>query len=538
MTTPTTAAVPSASPLDLLFNAEKIDEAVNTSALTYADRFGVQRMTLSGAMARISAVNVRGAWVTATVYAPRDVVQNSGTWYISLTNHTAGATFAGDLAANWRVYQGVVAAELSNTSNPVQGAAMVGFDATFPYLSGVGLFLSSIYARTAGEIAAGVTPSSYWFKPGDIRRYGAVSVASPLSASDATKTAITLAIQQALDSSPDVYAPPGNFPTNAALLFNDNNMLIGSGAATQFYPTHNGAFMAGKAVTPSSGTNVRRYNGGGQNFMIYGPGVASTSSIALDLRGCTAFKFWNVRVQNIHTAVRQGNNYSTYYNEFHACDISTVVNGYLNDTLGNENKVFGGRVADSVTATTDSDNSGNLYNGLACEVFTTAHKVAAPTSQFIRFRDSRLENATLSGLAYDIDANSEDIQISGGQVSNVANIITEVSAGVPTGRRTRVSLSEYESFFSGKKVSKHTSAAVTKDIAALAAGAFRQESLTVPGVLTGDSVSFTAPVAWPNLIAGPCIVGGTDLVYMMLFNPTGASVDAVSMTFAFDVWRH
>lgn len=126
MTTPTNKPVPSKEPADLLFNAEKLDEAVNGTGQTYLDRFGVPRMTLPGAMASIAAVVIRGAWVTATLYSPRDVVSNGGTWYIALDTHTSGATFAGDLAAHWRVYQGVLASDLSDTATPSKGDATLG----------------------------------------------------------------------------------------------------------------------------------------------------------------------------------------------------------------------------------------------------------------------------------------------------------------------------------------------------------------------------------------------------------------------------
>lgn len=127
MTTPTNKPVPSQDPRDLLFNAEKVDEAVNTSNLQYLDRFGVPRQTLAGAIDSIKAVNVRGAWTTATAYQSKDVVSNAGTWYICVAPHTSGATFAGDLAANWRVYQGVVASDLSNTSDATKGLGLSGY---------------------------------------------------------------------------------------------------------------------------------------------------------------------------------------------------------------------------------------------------------------------------------------------------------------------------------------------------------------------------------------------------------------------------
>lgn len=123
MTTPTQLPVPSKDPRDLLFNAEKMDEAVNSLAFTYVDRFGIVRQTLAGAIASIAAINNKGAWTTATLYAPRDIVSVSGTWYICVQQHVSGATFAGD-SAHWRVYQGVTAADLAATS----GAALVGCD--------------------------------------------------------------------------------------------------------------------------------------------------------------------------------------------------------------------------------------------------------------------------------------------------------------------------------------------------------------------------------------------------------------------------
>jgi hypothetical protein len=47
-TTPTTNPIPSTAPQDLLFNAEKLDQFVNSTAATYTDRFGVVRSTLAG----------------------------------------------------------------------------------------------------------------------------------------------------------------------------------------------------------------------------------------------------------------------------------------------------------------------------------------------------------------------------------------------------------------------------------------------------------------------------------------------------------
>ncbi|MEL5676901.1 hypothetical protein PTT36_12895 [Serratia nevei] len=54
MTTPTSKPIPSNDVIDLKFNAEKIDEAVNSNAEKYLDRFGVERYTLEGIRKNLS----------------------------------------------------------------------------------------------------------------------------------------------------------------------------------------------------------------------------------------------------------------------------------------------------------------------------------------------------------------------------------------------------------------------------------------------------------------------------------------------------
>lgn len=175
MTTPSTIAVPSNLLQDLLFNAEKLDEGVNSSALTYLDRLGVSRLTYAGAIARISAVNPRGAWATATAYAALDVVSNSGTWYVALDAHTSGGSFAGDQSAHWRVYQGVLASDLASTSDPTKGAALVGFSTSQAYGAGtVGADLNA--ARPVSRGGTGATSVS-----GALANLGMIDVAAAIT---------------------------------------------------------------------------------------------------------------------------------------------------------------------------------------------------------------------------------------------------------------------------------------------------------------------------------------------------------------------
>lgn len=52
---PTSNAVPSSDPSDLLFNAQKLDETVNSASLTFTDRLGAPRKTMAGIQAAFDA---------------------------------------------------------------------------------------------------------------------------------------------------------------------------------------------------------------------------------------------------------------------------------------------------------------------------------------------------------------------------------------------------------------------------------------------------------------------------------------------------
>lgn len=109
----TLAAVPSQSPVDLLLNAQKLDEAISSGALSYVDRLGVPRMTLAGAVETLKAFNYRGAWVTATAYSLKDVVSVSGVAYVCTVAHTSSGAFATDQASKWVVHQGATQQQLN-----------------------------------------------------------------------------------------------------------------------------------------------------------------------------------------------------------------------------------------------------------------------------------------------------------------------------------------------------------------------------------------------------------------------------------------
>lgn len=81
-------------------NALNADLDLNGNALLNVGTIDVENLTLDGqTITDITAVpEWRGAWLTATAYAKRDMVKTAGNVYICLVAHTSG-TFATDLTA-------------------------------------------------------------------------------------------------------------------------------------------------------------------------------------------------------------------------------------------------------------------------------------------------------------------------------------------------------------------------------------------------------------------------------------------------------
>lgn len=118
--------MPAITSLDLSNAKLDVDHiaAIATSTLpTARDRLGNTKDTMSGAIYSIKSFNNRGAWQASTVYNVKDLVSVSGTWYVAVVAHTSSGTFAADVAAYWRVYQGVTSGDLASSS----GSPAVGF---------------------------------------------------------------------------------------------------------------------------------------------------------------------------------------------------------------------------------------------------------------------------------------------------------------------------------------------------------------------------------------------------------------------------
>jgi hypothetical protein len=350
----------------------------------------------------------------------------------------------------------------------------------------------------------------------------------------------TAAIQAALDASSGVFFPSGSYKITSSLQMNDFNFVMGSSRSSIIRSTHNGAIFKGKGVTPESGTGVRRFSGGGCNLWLEGPalkGVGFTASIALDMRGCTMFKWSNILIRNVHDGVALGDNYSSYYNEFSGVDVLGVHYGYFSDALGNENTVFGGRITDCEIGTRDSDNTHNKYVGLAIEVFAQyGHLIVSPATQNIHFITSRLENAagsTATGIK--IDATSQDTLVIQPHFQGLYGTGVEIDGA---GVRGNIFSSENLTIASGTAIKWHKHVTTTLDIGNVLANSTVDTFVSISGVIKAtDTVIVSVDSALP---AGLVIsaLAETDGVYVRLGNITGSPIDPPSLTFQIDVWRH
>jgi hypothetical protein len=229
--------------------------------------------------------------------------------------------------------------DLASTTDAGLGAAMIGYNPAQPYSSGLGQFLNYVFGRTAGEIAAGVTPTNYNYFPGDPRRFGAKC--------DGV-TNDTDAYVKTIRSSLKLFIPPG--VSNLLPTTTDAILYLG---------------MSGPAANPSSrdgmtvfgeGKNsvIRLGDNAGRSALLFGGGNSDVlknmtfRDFVIDLNGannlqtsyadplrynnafylssyCEDFTFQNLKIKNHSGAqtIRVGNDTSAGYGKnirFLHCD--------------------------------------------------------------------------------------------------------------------------------------------------------------------------------------------------------------------------
>ena len=107
------------------------------------------------------------------------------------------------------------------------------------------------WPQTAAELAAGVTPATYSYQPGDLRRYGG----DPTGVADST-TALSNAIAQCAQATgAPVIIPSGTFMfagTTIALASNVHIIGAGSSSVLNFESTANNDFISGNGIANAS----------------------------------------------------------------------------------------------------------------------------------------------------------------------------------------------------------------------------------------------------------------------------------------------
>ena len=411
-------------------------------------------------------------------------------------------------------------ADLANAVSASLGAGMVGFGTSVAYSDGtVGGFLYRAYGRTSGEVAASVTPTYYYYPPGDIRRYGAVS--------GGTASVNRAAIQNALNSNSEIYIPEGTFTVDATIVWRDANVIRFASRDAILKANITSAILKGLDADTVRVYRLQVYSG-----TIDGTSRANAGSIGVDLASATMCKLFGTEIKNVETGVRLvGFNYGapnetgSFYNELHAVDILTVVTGVNQGQLANSNKMFGGRINDCTYGTVDNDNTENSYYGVSIESFSQiAHRNSDTTVSILtRYVGSRIENFPAGvGTGINIGATAQDVYIEApyftGLVTNIVN----------SGARTSITGGSETFQVSGGSVYKRLSTiVVARDVAVVNAATHRQEGpFAVTGARVGDFVGVTLPASWPNALeVGPCIVTANDTVYFNLDNNTAGNID-------------
>jgi hypothetical protein len=148
------------------------------------------------------------------------------------------------------------------TNNPIEPGTTPTFFA--PYSGAGGTF----FARTQLEIDNSITPTNYYYEPGNVFRYGAIAD----SALGAAGTDCTTAFQNAIDSGHAVYVPEGYFSIEGTLLI--------QGVA---------ALQGGKTFVMTSNTRLERFSAsnndpilqicGSQNYVDGNGGILAARSV-------------------------------------------------------------------------------------------------------------------------------------------------------------------------------------------------------------------------------------------------------------------
>jgi hypothetical protein len=381
--------VPAVSIADLTnakLDVDHIATISTSTALTAIDRLGNTKDTIAGAVYKISAFNDRGPWVTARSYAFKDLVSNGGTWYVCVAPHASGATFAGDVATKWRVYQGVTASEL----------AAPGASATIGHTpSGVGA-----EETTVKQALDEVKTLFSFMTPAQIASVKARSVVD-----------VTSAIQAAINHGGFIWAKAGLY-THGTLDFKGKSVIIfGDGEdKTEFKSNATGTMFDMQDVTdqPLKPLAIR-------HLKLNGAGTA-TAGIKTRYRHKTDLS--NLTIININGDCL--NELDSWNNLRSDLTLYDSVNGVVLQGANNNCKYSGLSISGNSQYQIKIENGGTVPGGStalsfdACDVeYASGFGVYVNTTGVVRFNDSYL-GERIDGAVFDMVAGT--VIVSGGVV--------------------------------------------------------------------------------------------------------------------------
>lgn len=258
--------VGSVDPKDLYDNAQNLDNIVNGSEHSYADRLGVARRSLAGIDAAADAVLSGLGYAPPVTYAAgisltltTQTVEYNGEVYapkLSALPFTTGGTFD---PAKFRVIQGVLASDLAATG----GAALVGADdgasgSLWTTVAGfISFLLSSLGASVIGFIQAG-TGAVAGTVQDELRQVVKVTQfgASPTKTAAQNAACVQAAINS-LVAGGEVVFPNGDWPMDTVYVQNDRVSIRGEGDATIILPGNSDGIVVGMSAASLSFCDVR-----------------------------------------------------------------------------------------------------------------------------------------------------------------------------------------------------------------------------------------------------------------------------------------
>jgi hypothetical protein len=298
-------------------DVDHIAEIVTSPDATATDRLGVVKNTLAGSLAIMASFNERGAWVSGTSYAIKDIYIFESIAYVVTLSHTS-STVSADLAAGRvAIHQGATKEELSSLSNGLaasSGAALVGF-----LQSGTGTVARTLQSKERDAV------SLYDFAGAD-----------PTGGTDSYAAFASAITYLASINGGKLILPPGTFKLMTPIVISSSNIVIegsggdgihdgGSGATPATILRWGGASNTTSVITfltPSSASNSKRNSIG-------------LSKVAIDCNGLIS---GGLTLQSVSGGTF--NNICVYNPTYAAYLIKNYVAGSLADVSDSQQHVF------------------------------------------------------------------------------------------------------------------------------------------------------------------------------------------------------